>query len=136
MNQGKGAALKTGIANSDSAYFMFTDVDFPYTISSMLDVMKSVELNKGLITDFEIKNIIKTFSTYRTYLSKCLRWLNRHIIGLNIDDTQCGLKLFDKSTKPIFLNCRNNSFLLDLELILSANKSKIKITSVNVYLRP
>ena len=57
-------------------------------------------------------------------------------MGLPIDDTQCGLKAFDREVADIFIQCETDRFLIDLELLLAASRAKVTITPVNVSLRP
>ena len=43
INQGKGAAVRDGIAHSDSELALYTDYDFPYKIESVCQVIKYLE---------------------------------------------------------------------------------------------
>ena len=61
--------------------------------------------------------------------------LNKSILSLPVNDTQCGLKAFDNGVKEILLQCETDRFLIDLELLLAVNKKAIPITPVPVRLR-
>ncbi|MBK8625636.1 MAG: hypothetical protein IPN86_08810 [Saprospiraceae bacterium] len=74
-------------------------------------------------------------SSLRTLLSKGLRWLNKLILNLPVNDTQCGLKAFDKNVRDLLIQCKTDRFLIDLELLLATNKAGYKITPVKVELR-
>lgn len=135
-NKGKGGALKYGLENVPGQNYMFTDVDFPYTAESMSAVWNALASEGGVVTGHRMSTYYGELTWTRKLLSRGLRILNKTIMGLPIDDTQCGLKAFDKEVGQIFLNCRTNRFLIDLELLLAVSRAKVKITPVNVHLRP
>lgn len=135
-NRGKGGALKYGLENIEGQSYMFTDVDFPYTSESMESVWKMLINEGGIITGHRMSAYYGDLTWSRKIMSQGLRILNKTIMGLPVDDTQCGLKAFDKSVAKIFLMCETERFLIDLELLLAVSKEKMNITPVNVQLRP
>ncbi len=134
VNKGKGATLKTGVRAAQSDVYMFTDVDFPYTIESMKNVYFSSCQHSGISTGYRKAEYYQHLSPTRALISKTLRWLNSFVLGLPTNDTQCGLKAFDNEIKPIFLACKTDRFLLDLELLLATNAQKLGIHPVHVQL--
>ncbi|MBC7885022.1 MAG: glycosyltransferase [Saprospiraceae bacterium] len=134
-NRGKGGALKAGAVSVDSELFMFTDIDFPYSTESMVDVYQAIQAEQGIVTGYRQETYYTDLSNFRTLVSKALRWFNGAISGLPTNDTQCGLKAFDRTSKAILLSCKTDRFLIDLELLLAANNKKINIKPVLVHLR-
>lgn len=134
-NKGKGAALKFAAARANAGYYMFTDIDFPYSASSMVKVCNTLLQKGGIVTGFREEAYYADLSPFRTVLSKTLRLLNSIILGLPVNDTQCGLKGFDHKIRNILLTCNTNRFLIDLELLLAVSKNKLSITPVKVDLR-
>ena len=61
--------------------------------------------------------------------------LNKIILNLPVNDTQCGLKAFDEEVKDILLDCATDRFLIDLELLMAVNKKSLSIIPVSVQLR-
>jgi glycosyltransferase involved in cell wall biosynthesis len=137
LNRGKGHALRTGVEVANSEYIIFTDVDFPYTEESMLDLI-------GQLLSGEYDAVIGTrddsyynsLPTSRKRISFLLKNLNARLLGLKIADTQGGLKGFTKKLKPVFLQTEIDRYLFDLEFIylLSRNKS-YRLLPLKVKLR-
>jgi glycosyltransferase involved in cell wall biosynthesis len=134
-NRGKGGALKYGVVHSKASRYMFTDIDFPYTIESMVRVKNAIDGSSGLVSGYRSQNYYADMSFSRVLLSKMLRKMNKWILGLPVTDTQCGLKAFDASAAEILLTCKTDRFLIDLEFMMALNKKKIKINPVPVELR-
>jgi glycosyltransferase involved in cell wall biosynthesis len=134
-NQGKGAALKRAAAYIFADTYLFTDHDFPYTPESMVAVLHNNILQGGITMGVRDERYYDDVSNFRTSLSKLLKKLNQLLLKLPSNDTQCGLKAFDKNAKNILLTCKTNRFLIDLEFLLAANSKKISIKPVVVKLR-
>jgi hypothetical protein len=134
-NKGKGAALKYAASQVDASHYMFTDIDFPYTVASMIHIYKTLCLEGGIATGYREEAYYADLSPFRTVLSKTLRILNSFLLGLPVNDTQCGLKAFDAEVRQQLLMCKTDRFLIDLELLLSVSSRKLPITPVKVDLR-
>ncbi|MDW3647850.1 MAG: glycosyltransferase family 2 protein [Bacteroidia bacterium] len=138
INQGKGAALRSGVSKSKAAICIFTDIDFPYRTPSFLKIF---QLLKEKETDIAIG--IKDRSYYshlpwlRIQVSKFLRFLARTFMRISITDTQCGLKGFNAKGRDVFLQTTIKRYLADLEFIfLSDRRKDLTMKSVEVSLRP
>ena len=58
----------------------------------------------------------------------------RHLLRLQVTDSQCGLKGFDSAGKAVFLETTIDRFLFDLEFLLLA-KNRVPVAPVPVELR-
>ncbi|MCC6282447.1 MAG: glycosyltransferase [Saprospiraceae bacterium] len=134
VNRGKGFALRMGVASSDADYYLVTDADFPYTIDSMTRVVQTLLQAGGIAAGNRDTAYYDRVPLFRKWLSQLLRWLLRHVLRQPVDDSQCGLKGFDKAGKNLFLTTTIDRFLFDLEFLMLAN-GKIKVTPVQVELR-
>lgn len=134
-NRGKGAAIKFGLSHYTSDINVFTDIDLPYTIESMAATVSELQKNSGISVGYRDEKYYADVSVFRTLLSKSLRWLNTIILGLPVNDTQCGLKAFDREVAGVICGCTTERFLIDLELLLAVSKRNIRITPVHVSLR-
>src|SRR5690606_5064586 len=135
VNKGKGAALKYAAGHLEADHYLFTDHDFPYTTDSMVNVLKSQLKNQGVTMGVRNEFYYKEMSFIRKFISKFLKTLNLFLLKLPSNDTQCGLKAFDKKSKKILLSCQVNRYLIDIEFLLAALKNGINISPVEVILR-
>jgi glycosyltransferase involved in cell wall biosynthesis len=134
-NRGKGFALRQGIAQAQGDYYLFTDIDFPYELESMVAVTRALMAKNGIAVGFRNQNYYKKVPLFRKILSKAFRTFIR-FIGIPIQDTQCGLKGFDNAAKIIFLKTTIDRYLFDFEfLYLAAKQKNIPMYHVDVKLK-
>lgn len=134
-NRGKGHALRQGVAASDADWVLVTDFDFPYTLDSMKRVVAALREHGGIAAGNRDTAYYAHVPAFRRHLSKSLRWLLRNVLRQPIDDSQCGLKAFDRAGRDIFLQTTIDRFLFDLEFLMLAN-GHVPVTPVPVELRP
>jgi hypothetical protein len=72
----------------------------------------------------------------RKLISKFLRWSLKTFLRLPTDDSQCGIKGFNKKGAAVFLQTKIDRFLFDLEFIKLASKTDLKIKTAEVTLKP
>ena len=136
-NQGKGAALKSGIDQSKSAYLVYTDMDFPYTIKSIQSISENIiGTDVDILVGVRESQYFDVIPIHRKLISKVLLYVNRHLLGLKIYDTQAGLKAMSSVGKDLAMSVKSNRFLFDLELLKRAKKLKgVTIRKQSIILR-
>lgn len=135
-NQGKGAALRVGIAVSQAENIIFTDVDFPYTIPSVVAIAASLKKGTDLVVGVRDKSYYASVPPMRRLISKSLRKIMRLVLRIPVDDTQAGLKGVSRRGRDIFLATTTNRYLFDLELIVMASRQDdVNVQAVEVELR-
>lgn len=92
INQGYGAAIKSGFQNSRYNWVCFTDGDDEYDIN---DLRKMIKLNEyyDLIITFRY---VKLYSTLRVFISSVYNKLFRIVFRTNYRDISTGLRLMKK----------------------------------------
>lgn len=122
-NMGKGFAIRTGVQRSVAPVIVYTDIDFPYTVESMLRVITPV-LSQSADVAIAVRNetYYSQLPPMRRRMSKFLRAVNRSVLGLQTSDTQGGLKAFSREMREVFLQTRINRYLFDLEFIYILSK--------------
>ena len=132
-NKGKGEALRTGVMASTGDIVIYTDIDFPYTIES---ISKLIEILSNKEADVVVG--IKDASYYehvpfmRRLISRFLRMSIKLFFRIPTDDTQCGLKGFNRETKLLFLKTTIKRYLFDLEFVFLAARA----VDINIKLQP
>lgn len=124
-NRGKGYALRQGVAAATGDTIMYTDIDFPYTIDSMVAVYSTLS-GKECEVAIGVKNAAyySHVPFLRRIISRVLRMLIRLFLSMPVTDTQCGLKGFTRNVAPVFLQTKIDRYLFDLEFVHKCFKSK------------
>lgn len=134
--QGKGQAIKEGMAVAGGKYRLFTDADNSTTI----DQVEKMWPGQGydvVIGSRDIKGAVlnppQPFFR-RFIMGKSFRLLRKFIVGLwDIQDTQCGFKCFSKkSALDIFPKITIMGFSFDAEVLVLAKKFGYKIKEVPI----
>lgn len=137
-NMGKGYALRQGVQAATAGFVVYTDVDFPFTDQSMLDVINTlVNGSCDVVAGYrDEKYYQKSMSAYRRLLSKAFRLFITRILKMSVTDTQCGLKGFNKNGRAKFLTTTINRYLFDFEFIYTSGKDKnLVVKTVQVQLK-
>ena len=137
VNKGKGHALRTGVNAVNTFPIIYTDIDFPYTTESLIEIYSVINTNKvdtvlGKRDDSYYENI----PYGRKIISKFLRGTFKYFLKLPTDDTQCGIKAFNKKGAALFLSTEINRFLFDLEFVKLISKRNLSCKTVLVKLKP
>lgn len=136
-NMGKGFAIRAGIQRSLAPVIVYTDIDFPYTIESMLHIIQPIIRNEADVT-LAIRNATyyDQLPLLRKWMSKMLRFVNRKFLRLHTSDTQGGLKAFNHRVRDVFLQTRINRYLFDLEFVyLISRQNDLRISAIEANLR-
>lgn len=130
-NQGKGCAVRHGVLASKGDIVIFTDADLAYGIDVIDDAVNII--TKGeypvlVASRAKHKEGYEGYTPIRKLASKTYIKVLNLFGGIKISDAQCGFKAFDGNTaRKIFSFCKTNNFAFDLEVILLAQKMKLKI---------
>jgi glycosyltransferase involved in cell wall biosynthesis len=137
-NRGKGYALRLGTNASQHLFCIYTDIDFPYSPESLVQVYRALlEQKADIAVGVRKENYYQQVPGIRAGISKLLKYFNKRILRLPVADTQCGLKGFNRQGRQMFLNTTTNRYLFDLEFMLLASRSPgLQLIPVQVQLRP
>ena len=135
-NHGKGHALREGVRASEGDYILYTDHDFPYQTLYLRNFLEILHIqHHQVVTGHRGPKYYQGLPWIRVKVSHYLKTINTFILGLNTDDTQCGLKAFHKDVKPIFLETRTDRFLIDIEFLRRLKNAGISNTVFDVESR-
>src|SRR3989344_769628 len=132
-NYGKGYAVRKGILKAKGDYILFSDADLSTPIEELDKLMQYVKDYDVIIASRAVKeSMVKTIQ-YRKILGRIFAFLVNLLTVKEINDTQCGFKLFKKeAAKKIFGNQIINGWAFDVEVLYLAKKFRYKIKEVGV----
>ena len=130
-NQGKGCAVRHGVLASQGDIVIFTDADLAYgvdVIKEAVDILDRGEHSVLVASRAKHKEGYEGYTFIRKLASKTYIKVLNLFGGIKISDAQCGFKAFvGEEGRRIFSLCKTNNFAFDLEVILIAQKMKLKI---------
>ena len=135
-NQGKGAAIRTGMLEARGTMEVFSDADLPLPpdeierMASLLEQGYDVIIaSRGLGAEY----IQAGRSPVRRVISRVFNRMVRRIFSLSLPDTQCGVKCFRREAgRAIFSRARIDSFAFDVEVLILAKQLGCSIAQVPV----
>lgn len=135
-NRGKGYAIRQGLQKATSPFIIYTDIDFPYTLESLVNIYSALKSpEKKVVIGVKDGKYYDAVPMFRKWISKSLRKMITIVFNIQTADTQCGLKGIQSSVKHIWLEGKIDRYLFDLEAIYNATKKEIPIVTLPVTLR-
>lgn len=152
-NSGKGAAIREGMLRSTSPLCLMVDADGATDIhdlikllNAMISLLKMDQKAEGpKDTTFPIPAVIIGSRAHleqsskaertkvRTFLMHAFHFFVYHLCSKNVQDTQCGFKLFHRAAATkLFSNLHLKRWAFDIEIITIAERLKMPITEVGV----
>lgn len=135
VNRGKGAALRTGATACGEGVCLFTDVDIPYVLPSMVAACNQLTSGANVVLGQRRATYYERVPWARRVISKTFRWVLRNVMRFPISDTQCGLKGFDAKGRAVFLSTTIDRFLFDMEFVMLVSRRKdLRIATIDARL--
>lgn len=131
-NQGKGAAVRTGVLAAQGSTVAFVDADLSSPPTAIEQVLRAVEEGGAQValasrahpaSDITTRQPLARETAGKTF-NRLLR-----LLGLTrLPDTQCGLKAFDRETaRAVFGPLRTRRFAFDVEVLARAERQGRRI---------
>jgi glycosyltransferase involved in cell wall biosynthesis len=132
--RGKGAAIKAAAEKTSAELFGFIDADLSADPNDIFTLARLVENGSADIAIgsrlLDTRRVARGFG--RTLSSRVFNLLRGAIIGINVVDSQCGLKLMNASGRTVIKNCTENGWFLDLELLARAERAGLFVREVPI----
>jgi len=136
INRGKGYSVRRGMRRAKGDVLLMTDADQSTPIWEVEKALPLLEAGFDVVIgsrDMDESYISEHQPWYRHALGQVLRCLRRRVMLGDINDTQCGFKLFTRAAgKRIFAELRAEGFAFDCEVLLLARKMGYAIKEVGV----
>ena len=134
-NRGYGAALKSGLYNSQYQWIAFTDSDGQFDFS---EITKFIEKQKATKSDIIIGYYLsRQVSKAAIITSKMWELVVFILFGLHVTDIDCGFKLINKKVVDTIppLEAERGAFISS-EFLIKSKKTGFKISEVGVHHYP
>jgi len=144
LNQGKGAAIARGMAEARGAVLATTDADLSYALTDLDQVVAAIAAGADMATGnrrhpesrINLPFGLFPYLVRRWLAGVAFRLLVRSLFGLDVSDTQCGLKAYSRgSASAVFPRMTTRRFLADIEVFLVARGLGLRVAEVPVHLR-
>lgn len=133
-NRGKGAAVRTGVAQARGERLVFIDADLavdPFAIPELISRLDHSDIVIASRAHQKSKNIGLLAS--RTIVGRIFNVMVRRLTGMNLLDTQCGFKAFNtKVAKMLFYLSTVDRFSFDVQILWIAKELGIVIEEAPV----
>lgn len=136
VNEGKGYALKTGLKyikdNYEGNYIVVTmDCDGQHTIIDAKKLIRECQSDRKNL--YLGKRIRSDKTPFRSRLGNSItRFVFKLVSGLDVYDTQTGLRAFSDELTNYLLEIEGNRFEYEMNVLLSCAKDKVKIKEVEI----
>lgn len=136
-NQGKGHALRHGFADAHHPLVAFIDGDLdldPTVIPGFLDTIEADDADVVVGSKLHPDSTV-VYPMSRRLASRGFRLATRLLIGLNLGDTQTGVKAMRRDVvAPSIERCLATGFAFDLELLARLVDRQVRIVEAPVIL--
>jgi len=136
-DQGKGAAVKTGMLVGKGLHLFICDADLSMPIEEVNKFLPPQLLAGSFdvaIASREIAGAVRyNEPAYRHLMGRVFNWIVRSLIIPGIEDTQCGFKLFTRAAADeIFPYQTISGWGFDPEVLYIANARKLRVVEVPI----
>lgn len=135
-HEGKGAAVRAGLAAATAEYAGFCDVDLSTPLAQLEGMLTAAALGRVLAIgsrDIATSRLVRPQGPVRENLGRAYNRLVQLTLAPGISDTQCGAKVAARSVWDAILpHCREVGFAWDVEAIAIARKLGVVVREVPV----
>lgn len=119
--RGKGRAIRECAGRSQADVFGFIDADLSAAPEHIPEFLAELDKGAHLVIGSRLKDVRTVDrSAVRTFSSRMFNWYAERMLGLGVQDTQCGLKLMNSEVRALCAASTEETWFLDLELLLLA----------------
>lgn len=136
-NQGKGAAVRTGVAAAQGEYMLFLDADLATHPQEFVQCIPLLANNDIVIGSRRVRGAMVAAAQpwHRVLAGRLFNAIIRRGLDVPFEDTQCGFKAFSARVKPLFSGLQTSGWVFDVEILARARREGMKIAEIPVEWR-
>ncbi|MCD6577439.1 MAG: glycosyltransferase family 2 protein [Anaerolineaceae bacterium] len=134
-NRGKGWAVRQGMFKAHGKYRFICDADLSMPIEEISNFIPPAELDAPIaIGSREAPGAVRYAEPrYRHLIGRAFNWFVRILLLPELNDTQCGFKLFrEDAANAIFPHLTISGWTFDVEALFIAHKLGFKIVEIPI----
>jgi dolichyl-phosphate beta-glucosyltransferase len=135
-NQGKGAAVRTGMLAARGQLVLFADADGATPIDEEPRLAEAIRSGADVAIGSRLlaaDGARRSRHWLRKVAGRAFAALARRLLGLSVRDTQCGFKMFrGEAGRRLFSLVQESGYLFDLELLALAARLGYTVAEVPV----
>lgn len=136
QNQGKGAAVRTGMLAARGEVRLFADADGATPIGEHARLRAALDAGADVVVGsrrIATGGVHRQRYWVRSLASKAYAALVRCLAPVGVRDSMCGFKMFRAAAaEQLFALSRENGYMFDLELLVLAEKLGFRVSEVGV----
>jgi glycosyltransferase involved in cell wall biosynthesis len=133
QNQGKGAAVQTGVLQATEKYVVFIDADGATPITELPKMVTELKNTPVVIGNRWMKGATTVRHSTLRRLSGYLNRKYMSLFGLGDVDTMCGFKGFERTTaQHLFRALSEKRWLFDTEIMFSARRQGYALKNIPI----
>jgi glycosyltransferase involved in cell wall biosynthesis len=134
-DKGKGRAIIAAAQESSAHLFGFIDADLSAHPSDIMTLLMPVMQDEAdIVIGSRLLNREMVKRGYlRSASSRIFNRLRRVLLGVNVTDSQCGLKVMNAKARDVLRECNETDWFLDMEFLAKAERTGLSIREVPVH---
>lgn len=130
-NQGKGGAVRAGMARAQGDCVIFTDSDLPFSLEPLATTLAWLRADADVVIGDRLlpeSECAAEVTGMRKLSSAVFTFMVKRLCGLDYDDTQCGYKGYRNAVaKDLYARLETTSFSFDVEILMRAKKAGYRV---------
>ncbi len=135
-NQGKGAAVRTGMLAAQGRRLLFADADGATPITEEAKLAAALKMGGELAVGSRLvaaDEVVRQRTWQRALVGRLFAAVARLLLPVGVRDTQCGFKMFLRSQgQLLFRFSRESGYLFDLEVLALATRCGYCVVEVPI----
>lgn len=135
-NQGKGAAVRTGILMARGELLLFADADGATPITEEPQLRNAIEAGADVAVGSRLLSsdeVTRDRTWFRGMVGRAFALAARSMLRMPVRDTQCGFKMFRRDAgRHLFSLVEETGYLFDLEMLMLAQRLGYQVAEVPV----
>lgn len=136
VNQGKGAAIKTGLRlltqRRDLVYILILDGDGQHLPEEIAHFLEEANTSHASMIVGNRMGDLREMPLVRRATNLTMSWLISQACGQHIPDTQCGFRMFHRELALGFLECPSTKYDFETEMLVLASRRGCRIAAASV----